>query len=541
MSSSWTLARALCLLAPWAAFICHSKASSINVNLPREFHFERHEVAIGTARHHTLLEGFFSGGPVADLAVASVDVAGSRHLRLHCFDGTNWVARSGAKLAPGLLFFDRAKIGGRDRLLACHASRVNWIDPETGRETLLAPLPEGYPLAVGEWLPHIDITLDLNQDGRDDLVLPNFDGFWIALQAEDGSFPNMVKFGPPEPFRNQRALGAGSGKTYGEAGLTVESIPWLLSRLRQLDANHDGRMDLAFWNQNHFDIHVQEPSGQFATAPERLATDVPFDSDGGYSLAFGFKGAGPVRLLLGLRRKSEQTALLGFWDVNGDRLADMVTQTVGGRGLLRQKSVYKIYRGLPGDRLASFNPTPATVAVSGNAAGLKPWGYSSELFQDFNGDGKLDLMTQHVKISAWGMVRAMAGHSIAIDIEIRRQAEGAFPAKPSASLKVRPKLALLGSGVFFPPVLVGDVGGDGLPNLLVGTSPGELRIFDGIPYPKSRELYSQTLATPLPDNERMTWLADMNGDARLDIVICHPPSEGRCAILISLPPGFRKL
>jgi hypothetical protein len=55
-------------------------------------------------------------------------------------------------------------------------------------------------------IPHVDITRDVNGDGRDDLVGPNADGFWIVTQCRDGSFSDPVKLGPPEPFRGQIAV-----------------------------------------------------------------------------------------------------------------------------------------------------------------------------------------------------------------------------------------------------------------------------------------------------------------------------------------------
>ena len=38
-------------------------------------------------------------------------------------------------------------------------------------------------------IPHVDITRDVNDDDRDDLVVPDVDGFWVFVQMEGGTSP----------------------------------------------------------------------------------------------------------------------------------------------------------------------------------------------------------------------------------------------------------------------------------------------------------------------------------------------------------------
>ena len=46
-------------------------------------------------------------------------------------------------------------------------------------------------------IPHVDLTRDVNDDDRDDLVVPDVDGFWVFIQMSDGTFADPVKIGPP--------------------------------------------------------------------------------------------------------------------------------------------------------------------------------------------------------------------------------------------------------------------------------------------------------------------------------------------------------
>ena len=47
-------------------------------------------------------------------------------------------------------------------------------------------------------------------------------------------------------------------RIYGADGYRYD--PWSQSRIHEMDAKHDGRRDLVFWNENHFEVHHREPS-----------------------------------------------------------------------------------------------------------------------------------------------------------------------------------------------------------------------------------------------------------------------------------------
>ena len=52
-----------------------------------------------------------------------------------------------------------------------------------------------------------------------------------------------------------------------------------------MDYNRDGRTDLVFWNEDHFEVHYQDERGLFFPEAETFTTDVAFDSDDLASLA----------------------------------------------------------------------------------------------------------------------------------------------------------------------------------------------------------------------------------------------------------------
>lgn len=205
--------------------------------------FDRYEVVIGAAQRQTVLTGFLLDGASAELAVVNIDGNGERRLRIFAFDDGTWVPRLGSTLRPEVLFADVANVGGRYRLVTYEPGRLSWLDPESATERELVAVTSDYNPPRRAEIPHVDVTRDVNGDDRDDLVVPDADGFWVFIQTSDGAFADPVKLVPS----------AG-------AGMTIETHryrydPWDQGRVHEMDYDRDGRSDLVFWNEDHFEVH----------------------------------------------------------------------------------------------------------------------------------------------------------------------------------------------------------------------------------------------------------------------------------------------
>ena len=483
--------------------------------------FEQYEISIGSTKRQTVLTGFLLGGTIADLAVVHVDENDNRRLRIYEFGDGAWAPKLDVALRPGVLFVDVANIGGRDRLVTYEPGRLNWFDPESETERALVAVTSNIsPPRRGE-IPHVDVTQDVNADDRDDLVVPDSDGFWVFIQMSGGAFADPVKLGPSFEM----------GRLYEADG--YRHNPWVQGRVHEMDYNRDGRRDLVFWNEDHFEVHTQDERGLFAPAAETFTTAVAFDSDDPASLA------GPQ----GFRRRRKDhmptgnmtgRVLHSLTDLNGDGVADLVVLSLEIRSMWSAHATYEVHFGAPTpDGGTMFAPDVGTAIQSDGV----PFGIGRH---DFDRDGQVDMMSTTIKIGIFKTIRMIIGailtRSVSLDIDFYRMEGGIYPDKPNATRKIKTdshgksgeRAALL------PSVLIGDVNGDRRPDLLVGRGRKELRVFLGVPGPKSFARRPQKVAVAMP-KEEYTWLVDLNKDGKQDILMHHPSTTEphRVTMLIS--------
>lgn len=501
-----------------------------------EFTFDQYEIVIGTAKRQTVLTGFLLNGAIAEVTVVHIDENDDRHLRIYAFGDGTWAPKLEAILHPGVLFVDIANIGGRDRLIAYGNNRLNWFDPDSATEHLLVEVPSSFtPPREGE-IPHVDVTHDVNADGRDDLVVPDLDGFWVLIQMSDGTFAEKVKIGPPTEM--ERILGA-DGYRYN---------PWSQSRVHEIDYDSDGRTDLVFWDEDHFKVRLQDENGVFASQAKTFTTDVAFDSDRLASLTAGDMTGKVLHALA---------------DLNGDGIADLVVFKLSGKDISSKRSSYEVHFGAP---------TPDGGTTFARNAGITF--QSDERIQlgmnrhDFNRDGQVDLMittihTEHLKGSLWKRLKGFMGDDIGLGLEFYQMDEGRYPDTSNTTRGIaldgvpshrEPGWVPLGvvlrgatherrnaqksyTRAFNATLRIGDVTGDGRSDLLIADHPRIMVVFVGVPGPEIFAQHAQKVAVALPNDEEYTYLVDLNKDGVQDILMHHPFTLRDAHGARKLPPG----
>ncbi len=481
---------------------------------PTRYSFEQHEVITGAAKHQTVLTGFLLGDATAELVVVNIDKEDNRRLHIYAFDDNSWVLRLEATLHPEVLFVDVADIGGRDRLITYENGRLNWFDPESATVHPLVAVTSNAPPPIGE-IPHLDVTRDLNGDNRDDLVVPDFDGFWVFIQMDDGVFADPVKIGSSIEI----------GRVYAADGYRYN--PWTEASIHEMDYDQDGRSDLVFWNEDHFVVHRQDERGLFSPVATTFTTEVAFDSDdlGSLVAPAGVRGR---RFDHGAPGAMSGRVLHALTDMNRDGIADLsVFSLQAGKGRLlgqtselwNMQSAYEVHFGtLMPDGVVFGTEVSAMIRSDGIPFDLGA--------RDFDHDGQVDMMFVVIDPGIFKVIgmlaRGIATHSALLDLNLYRMEGDSYPDEHDASYKLK-AYTPGDSGkksMHFPSLLFGDVNGDGRPDLLVQNGREELRVFIGVPGPDLFARKPQKVAVNMP-YEEYTWLVDFNKDKVQDLLMHH--------------------
>ena len=386
--------------------------------VPTKFTFEQYEVFTGAAKHQTVLTGFLLGNATVELVVVNFNEEDERCLHIYAFDDDSWALRLEATLRPEVSFIDVANIGGRDRLVTYEEGHLNWFDPESATEQRLVAVTSNIPPPIDE-IPHLDIAHDLNDDNRDDLVVPDSDGFWVFVQMDDGRFADPVKIGPSIEI----------GRIYAADGYRYN--PWGEARIHEMDYDQDGRGDLVFWNEDHFVVHHQDEHGLFSPAAETFTTEVAFDSDDLGSLVApdGVRGR---RFDHGAPGAMTGKVLHRLTDMNHDGVADLsiFSLQAGKSGFLGQTSElwnmhssYEVHFG---------RQTPGGI-VFGTEVGtmVRSDGIPFELgVRDFDDDGQTDVMFAVIDPGIFKIIgmlaRGIATNSALLDLNFYRMEGGSY-------------------------------------------------------------------------------------------------------------------
>ena len=511
-------------------------AADPTVSAHPEFTFDQYDIITDVAKRQTVLTGFLLGSAIAEVAVVHIDENDNRRLRIYAFADNTWAPKLDTTLRPEVLFVDIANIGGRDRLITYERGRLNWFDPASATEHPLVAVTSNFKPPRESEIPHVDVTQDVNADDRDDLVVPDVDGFWVFIQMSDGVFAERVKIGPPTEM--ERILGA-DGYRYN---------PWSQSRVYEIDYDRDGRTDLVFWNEDHFKVHLQDEIGLFAPKAKTFLTDVAFDSDRGSLLTTG---------------DMTGRVLHALSDLNGDGIADLVVFKLSGRDISKKHSSYEVHFGAPTpDGGIAFSEDLDIAFQSDENVQLRMDRH------DFNRDGQMDLMIttinlEFLKGSVWKSIKGFMGDDIWLDLEFYQMKEDSYLSRPNATRRIAldgvPShrepgwvpldIVLRGATherrntqtsyprAFNTTLRIGDVTGDGRSDLLIADHPRIMVVFVGVPGPEIFARQPQEVKIAIPNDEEYIWLVDLNKDGVQDILMHHPFTRRDAHGAPTQPPG----
>jgi len=405
------------------------------------------------------------------------------------------------EVPPALLYFDtgsfNCSVGAKciEALYFLSSDGLVTWDMTHGEFRAVTEISSVYHQERSGSLRYQNFARDIDNDGLDDLVVPDRDGYRIRFQESQGW--SAEDYLLPESVRMR---------------LSDEGASYKVRPVYAADLNFDGNTDLFFLRDQQLRGFLQRVDRSFSAAATLI--DLPLD----------FISEAQEEALEENWREVDQSDLLykqvaAIEDFNGDGLLDIATDVTVNKGLFDKHSEFELHLGVRKDDWLSYSSTPDTVVSSkGIQLAAQPF--------DFDDDGRKDLLVTSVRISLMRIIRALFSGSVKVNFLFYRMREDStYPQRPDYQASA--KMAFdLGTGfVSIPALVVADFDGDGIKDLMLQSSANKLAFHRGL---RSDDLFSskaQTVKLDLPGNGELVQSEDVDGDGRSDLIIRYDRSD----------------
>ena len=184
----------------------------------------------------------------------------------------------------------------------------------------------------------IDFFRDINDDGLDDLIVPDTAGYRVRLQRPDGS------------LGDEALLEESSRMSVAGNVVSFESRPLFIG-----DTNFDDLSDLGVWRGNTLRVYRQLPGHRYQGEPDIVQLGLGLLSEA--ELRALESGAGSVD-----QRGLTQNNIASIEDRNGDQLPDILIESTTSMGVFDKRNDLSLHLGRrQGDSLTyrwSFTAMP---------------------------------------------------------------------------------------------------------------------------------------------------------------------------------------
>ncbi|WP_159817083.1 FG-GAP repeat domain-containing protein [Colwellia sp. 20A7] len=335
-----------------------------------------------------------------------------------------------------------------------------------------------------------DFIQDVNKDGYDDIVLPDFGKTNLWLFSEDDVVPVYQHLA----IKTQIELERGG----------VKFTP---TTLFFADFNLDNRQDVAWISKGYINYFSQNNDGKFSITADKIA------------LADTIYGVNWWHIKEADGENLDQSNLVHraveeIKDINGDGLSDVVVRFTQSSGVLDRTNDYEFYLGYINQENQLAYPTiPNTVIkAEGTLTDLK--------IIDVNKDEKFEVLVSSFELSVSNIIGALLSGGIdqnvllfALDDENRYEEDALI------SKEVELNFSLTSGQSGQPIVRLSDVNGDGLQDLVLSSGEDRFAIFLGDQSSKLFERKSKKFKAVLPENGELFEQYDINHDGKEDFII----------------------
>ena len=286
--------------------------------------FDEFVIDAGFRVEQRVLVGDFYGDGRRQLVIAGRDDDHEQHLAIYSLDS---IGDSGTApllnlpLGPNLIAYDVGRFGDEDVLLFIEPGRVLRYNIVNGNFEEFIRIRSIYGQQRSGDIVPIDFFRDINDDGRDDLVVADTAGYRIRPQIPDGS------------LGEESLLEQSSRMSVTDGVVSFESRP-----LFSGDVNYDGLTDLGVWRGNTLQLYPQLPGHRYQSEPVTLPLGLGLLSEA--ELRALEAGAGSVD-----QRGLSQKSIVSIEDYNGDNLPDILIESTLSMGVFDKRNTLTLHLG----------------------------------------------------------------------------------------------------------------------------------------------------------------------------------------------------
>ena len=335
-----------------------------------------------------------------------------------------------------------------------------------------------------------DFIQDVNKDGLDDIILPDFErtNLWLASK---GSQEYRYQYLPINT----------------QVELSQEGVFFNPVTLFYADLTLDGQQDIAWISKGHINYFRQIEGGSFSSQQEELA------------LASSIHGLNWWQIRESDGENLDQSNLTHrvieqIKDINGDGFVDVIVRFTKSSGVLDRVNDYEFYLGFNNKNGQLELPKSANTVIKaeGTLTGLN--------IIDVNNDGKFEVLLSSFELSISNIIGALMSGGIDQNVLLfALNDNNVYASDAVISKEVELSFSLTSGQSGQPIVLLSDVNGDGLQDLILSSGKDKLKIFSG---QNSSRLFNRKASKHkllLPKDGALFEHYDINHDGKEDFIM----------------------
>lgn len=335
-----------------------------------------------------------------------------------------------------------------------------------------------------------DFIQDVNNNGLDDIILPDFEqtNLWLKLKNTAEYYYQTLPIAP-------------------QAELIRDSVNFKPTDLFLTDLTLDGRQDIAWITTGQINYFEQIDEGKFSSQQKKLV------------LAEAIHGLPWWQIRESDGESLDQSNLIHrvveeIKDINGDGLVDVIVRFTQSSGVLDRANNYEFYLGYRNkNSQLEFPKIPqSTIQAEGTLTGLK--------IVDVNNDNKFEVLLSSFELSVSNIIGALLSGGIDQNVLLfALNDNNVYEEDALISKEVELSFSLTSGKSGQPIVLLSDVNGDNLQDLILSSGENKLDIFLG---QNSTRLFNRKASKhkmALPKNGALFEHSDINHDGKEDFIM----------------------